>query len=85
MTALLLTTLFVTAALLAGGVLLHSFNGTLAEAAQARAALAACPQSVAVDYRVSEVRVSRSSAKVLSLPIKPKMWRLVQPELRAAA
>lgn len=85
MTALLLTALFTAATLIAGGVLLRELRGIGAAAQSARAALAACPQTVWVDYRVSEVKVLRSPAKVLVLPVKPVVSRWATPELRAAA
>jgi hypothetical protein len=89
MIALLLTSLFVAAALLAGGTLVNGFKGIMAEAAQARAALAACPRTNTAEYRISEVKVLRAPAKVLVLPVRQAGWRqgghLPQPDLRAAA
>ena len=85
MIALLLTSLFIAAALLAGGVLVHGFNGIAAEAKLARAALAVCPKTITATYRISEVKVLRGAAQVLVLPVRQSGWRLAQPELRAAA
>lgn len=85
MTGLLLTSLFILAALVAGGALAQGLQGIVAEAAQARAALAACPKSIFADYRISEVRVLRAPAKVLVLPVRQAGWRSAQSALRAAA
>ena len=85
MTGLLLTTLFIAAALVAGGALAQGLQGIGAEAAQARAALAACPKTRTMEYRISEVKVLRGAAQVLVLPVRQAAQRWANPELRAAA
>jgi hypothetical protein len=85
MTGLLLTTLFVLAALLAAGTLAQGLRGIVAEATQTRTMLAACPKTRSFEYRISEVKVLRGAAQVLVLPVRQSGWRLPQPELRAAA
>ena len=85
MIALLLSALFLFAAVVAAGTLVRGLRGIVAESGQARAALLACPTTVTATYRISEVKALRTPAQILELPVRQAVARLVQPELRAAA
>jgi hypothetical protein len=83
MTALLLTALFVTAALVAFGVLVSSWQQHGADALALRGKLAACPETVTVRYAVREVKVLRGaaqgSAKLFVLPVRQAAAKPVLP------
>jgi hypothetical protein len=85
MTEALLSALFLLAALVAGGTIVHGLRGIGGQARAAHAALAGCPQTIPVSYRIIEMQVRRGGAKVIALPVRRAGWRIAQPELRAAA
>jgi hypothetical protein len=84
MIAIALSTLFAFAAVTALVVIAVSISQHGSAALAARGAWLACPEMRTVTYRISEVKVQRAPAKVLTLPVKPTA-RFAPPPQRHAA
>ena len=84
MIATALSALFALTALSAIVVIAAAVSQHGAAALAARSAWLACPETKIAMYRISEVRVQRAPAQVLTLPVKRKAWLAPQPESRAA-
>jgi hypothetical protein len=84
MIATALSALFALAALTAIVVIAAAVRQHSGVAMAARGAWLACPETLVMTYRISEVQVRRAPAQVLTLPVKPKARNFPLPERRAA-